>query len=83
MIPLASLHTRTGIWISCLLIDHDEKVRLAACAVIDGVEYEMAKHHVSKRALQALADRLTDKKVRISDALYSRCSHSRGQHSML
>ncbi|KAG0663219.1 hypothetical protein C6P46_002808 [Rhodotorula mucilaginosa] len=54
-----------GIWISCLLIDHDEKVRLAACGVIDGVEYEMAKHHVSKRALQALADRLTDKKEKV------------------
>ncbi|GAA5863133.1 hypothetical protein JCM3774_001432 [Rhodotorula dairenensis] len=54
-----------GFWTSYLLIDHDEKVRVAACSVIDGVEYEMAKIHVSRRALQALADRLTDKKEKV------------------
>ncbi|GAA5984565.1 hypothetical protein JCM10908_003401 [Rhodotorula pacifica] len=54
-----------AIWTSYLLVDHDEKVRIAACSVIDGVEYEMAKHHVSQRALQALADRLTDKKEKV------------------
>lgn len=47
-----------------LLVDTDDKVRLAACQIFDGLDYETASHHVGKTALLTLAERTRDKKVR-------------------
>ncbi|BGP19464.1 hypothetical protein JCM10213_006284 [Rhodosporidiobolus nylandii] len=51
-----------------LLVDTDEKVRLAACHVYaneDGMDYETAAHHVSREALEALAGRVQDRKDKV------------------
>ncbi|GAA5968515.1 hypothetical protein JCM11641_007665 [Rhodosporidiobolus odoratus] len=48
-----------------LLTDGDEKVRLAACTVFEEMDYETAAHHVTRRALETLANRLADKKDKV------------------
>lgn len=65
-----------AVWTARLLQDADEKVRLAACSVIDGTDYEVVKHDVSRRALGALADRLSDRKVSRRGALAKCASES-------
>ncbi|GJN93116.1 hypothetical protein Rhopal_006161-T1 [Rhodotorula paludigena] len=54
-----------AILISYLLKDSDEKVRIAACAVFEDIDYETALHHVPKRVLEALGVRMTDKKEKV------------------
>ncbi|BGP02903.1 Sister chromatid cohesion protein pds5 [Rhodotorula toruloides] len=48
-----------------LLVDTDDKVRLAACQIFDGLDYETASHHVGKNALLTLAERTRDKKEKV------------------
>ncbi|BGP34804.1 Sister chromatid cohesion protein pds5 [Rhodotorula toruloides] len=48
-----------------LLVDADDKVRLAACQIFDGLDYETASHHVGKNALLTLAERTRDKKEKV------------------
>ncbi|GAA5962654.1 hypothetical protein JCM21900_006757 [Sporobolomyces salmonicolor] len=48
-----------------LLADSDEKVRIAACGVFDEMDYETAAHHVSRRMLEALAERTVDRKDKV------------------
>ncbi|BGP10818.1 Sister chromatid cohesion protein pds5 [Rhodotorula toruloides] len=48
-----------------LLVDTDDKVRLAACQIFDGLDYETASHHVGKTALLTLAERTRDKKEKV------------------
>ena len=46
------------------LTDPDEKVRAAACAAFQHVDYEAALHSFDREILKALAERIQDKKVR-------------------
>lgn len=45
------------------LVDPDEKVRAAACAAFQHVEYEAALHSFDPNVLVALSERIQDKKV--------------------
>lgn len=46
-----------------LLLDPDDKVRLAACSVFEDITYETASHHVTKELLVAFGERCKDRKV--------------------
>ncbi|GEM10842.1 cohesin-associated protein Pds5 [Rhodotorula toruloides] len=48
-----------------LLVDTDDKVRLAACQIFDALDYETASHHAGKNALLTLAERTRDKKEKV------------------
>lgn len=54
--------------------DHDDKVRAAACAVFEELDYETALHHVSKETLMLFGERCKDRKVR--SAFFSSSSPS-------
>jgi sister-chromatid-cohesion protein PDS5 len=57
-----------------LLVDSDDKVRLAACQIFDALDYETASHHVGKSALLTLGERTRDKKVRLWRAFRAFCA---------
>lgn len=44
------------------LVDHDERVRAAACSVFSITDYEAALHSFDRSLLEALAERIQDKK---------------------
>ena len=48
------------------LRDPDDKVRAAACAVLASAELETLIHHVDVSLLKDLAERIKDKKVRLT-----------------
>lgn len=49
--------------ISTKLTDPDDRVRAAACAAFESLNYEAATHAFDANLLRALADRIIDKKV--------------------
>lgn len=49
--------------LSSKLLDPDEKVRCAACAVLSTVDLELVLRHVDISLLHALSERIKDKKV--------------------
>ncbi|GAA6049962.1 hypothetical protein JCM3770_007070 [Rhodotorula araucariae] len=53
------------VLVGALLEDKDEKVRVAACAVFEDVDYETASHHVPRRVLEAVGGRVVDKKEKV------------------
>ncbi|GAA6017525.1 hypothetical protein JCM11491_006853 [Sporobolomyces phaffii] len=53
-----------------LLADSDEKVRLAACQIFEGMDYETACHHVSSQMLKALGERTVDRKEKVRQIAY-------------
>ena len=55
---------------SRVLMDPEAKVRVAACALFEQMDYEIASHHVSRKVLCELAERCKDLKVRPLIALF-------------
>ncbi|GAA6062022.1 hypothetical protein JCM10212_005455 [Sporobolomyces blumeae] len=53
-----------------LLSDHDEKVRVAACQVFEDMDFETARHHVSKEMLEAVGERTTDRRDKVRQVAY-------------
>ena len=55
--------TRCLVTMEHLLVDTDEKVRVAACTVFHDMEFETACHRASVEILKELSGRVTDRKV--------------------
>ncbi|BGP42871.1 Sister chromatid cohesion protein pds5 [Rhodotorula kratochvilovae] len=53
------------VLVGALLEDREEKVRVAACAVFEEMDYETAAHHVPRRVLEAVGGRVVDKKEKV------------------
>lgn len=55
---------------SKLLVDTDDKVRIAACRVFLALDYETACHHVSTNILKELGDRCKDRKAGVREVAF-------------
>lgn len=47
-----------------IMVDTDDKVRLAACQIFTELDYETTSHHVAQQTLVLLSERCRDRKVR-------------------
>lgn len=51
------------------VLDPDDKVRIAVCKIYGDLDFETATYHVTLEQLQAVGERVLDKKVsRIQDS---------------
>ncbi|KAL8280687.1 hypothetical protein RQP46_007010 [Phenoliferia psychrophenolica] len=48
-----------------LLVDQDDKVRIAACRAFEGLDYETTSTHINKKVLEALSTRCLDSKASV------------------
>ena len=70
--------------VSQKILDVDEKVRLAMIKVIGTLDYETLRHHISKKLLQTVGDRTSDKResVRLEALDVVGRAFSLGYHEM-